>query len=620
MKISDFTLETLRTDDKGAPVVWEGGSRSDVRGVGNMGGKRYQIKVHQKEPIWKNTAQKISKLEAELRACGADETDKRKDLQNQIDSLTAAKKRNDRADAVADDYVALKKNLIKELQAIGDPLIVAPADFWKQEIDFKGDAVCTVEATPWFEDQAVWFDTDKPLVFNRDLDKAQQYKIIASLAERVEVLHSHGIIHGDLKIGNTLITKSGGEFKAVLIDFDGAIVLKDLHADKHAFGAWNFIVGGTYYAPETYDLNEYVKDEDNEDFEDFDLKSVDEKSDIFGLGVTIYEYLYGRADMKDLIPFRSPDGKTLLDNMNYAKYLKQGYTLDLDPSVDDFLYGMFNWMLALDSKDRPTATQVKEAFLTQDTGKIPSKYTRNPLWEEHRDDYEAISVAGKTFERAKQNGIYVVVIGKTKKGGRSIKELCAEGLAKPKDGVAIDDGKTPKAPVDTDKLWPSDGTGDLPACTRRASSDGRYMLMTGGITKGVSYKDLVNAGVICSDAELATPWPCDKGLRFISSKSITRDLGAKKGPGYYVVGAGVTAMRYTTKQLVDNGHASFGVSFALHINDAELYVPAPENVPPAVTNILRGTMNHQYRIIYNDGRVDKLMIADMLAKGYVKKK
>lgn len=611
MKIEDFTLET-QTDDKGESVLWIVGSKSDSRGIGSLGGKRYQVKVHQQRPIWKNNAQKTSKLEADLRACGADETDKRKDLQNQIDSLKSVKKQHDKYDKEADDYVAIKRNLVKSLKAIGDPLIVGPCDFWKQEVDFKGNAECAVEAAPWFENVAVWFSPDKPLVFNRDFDKAQQYKIIAELAERVAVLHSHGIIHGDLKIGNTLITKVGSEFKVALIDFDGAIVLDDLyHADKYDFGAWQYIVGGTYYSPEMHLFNKYVKDKDNEDFSDIDVKEVNEKSDIFALGVTIYEYLYGEGNIPSML---SSTGEAEISS-EFGKKMINGSILDLDASVDDFLYGMINWMMAFKASDRPTAAQVKDAFLSQDIKMIPSQYVRNPLWEEHRDDYEALPILGVVIQRTK-NGKYLL-----KRDGNvlpcDIKRLVEQKVVK-----RITDEPEPEAkgPVDTDKLWPSDGTGDLPACTRRASSDGRYMLMTGGITKGVSYRDLVNAGVICSDAELATPWPCDKGLRFISSKSITRDLGAKKGPGYYVVGAGVTAMRYTTKQLVDNGHASFGVSFALHINDAELYVPAPENVPPAVTNILRGTMNHQYRIIYNDGRVDKLMIADMLAKGYVKKK
>lgn len=203
---------------------------------------------------------------------------------------------------------------------------------------------------------------------------------------------------------------------------------------------------------------------------------------------------------------------------------------------------------------------------------------------------------------------------------RTIDEIVSRGWAQRVGGDVV---KPEEKDDNKFKYWECDGTGDLPQCVVRASAEGRYLLSVGGASRSVSFAELKSAGVICSAEELETPWPCDAGLRFISAKKIKRNMKMGKGPGHYIIGEGALAYKYNTQQLIDNGHAARGVSFALWAGDTDSYEPNtdPRAFPTDIKAIMRNSItNHQYRIVYEDGHVEKLMIDAMLAKGYVKRK
>lgn len=628
MKLSDFTLEQQNVALDGAPPrmgEWKSGSRGTMIATGTCGGKKYQIKKHSSEPKWFNTATVIAKKTAEKNASSDDETKNR--LETEIQSLKNNKAKNDKADEVAEDYLKIKQNLVRALNGIGDPLIVAPADIWKQEDDSRGGGVYAVEATPWLENVAVGFDSGSPIVFNRDLDKKQQYAIIASFAERLAELHKAGIIHGDLKQGNTLITKVGSEFKVALIDFDAAILLKDLYSRKFKFDAWFYVVGGTFFAPEFVEFYNVIREYGDEDiYNDFDLNTITEKSDIFGLGITIYEYFHGCADSKNYVPFKGPDGDTL-DCSEYGAAVEQAdYKPDFPASMDDFMYGMLNWMLAKDPAKRPTAEQVAKAFKNEDSSLIPGEFSRNPLWEEHRDKY-------KIAKNPPTPGIVLRGIKpkyKVKRNGSmfnyDIDRLIEEKYVTALDGSEIEVKKDePKVDPDVGKYWACDGSGELPGCARRASGkEGYYKMSTGGLSKIVDFNGLKAAGVICTKAEENALWPADEqeGYRYVGNKLLRRNMAFGKGPGHYILGVGFgSSFKYTSQELKDKGLLVKGVTFALWAGDTDMYEPNPEGVPDKVKAIARNALtNHQYKITYFDGKVEKLMIADMLARGYVKKK
>lgn len=622
MKLNDFNMQDINIALDDQPVKmgkWKPGSRSSLIGVGQIGSKKYQVKIHAGEPKWYLTDQKISAKKDEIRVCPADDFETKTRLESELNSLQNNKAKNDEKDHIAEEYLNYKKRLITAIKSVRDPLLICPEDFWKEPIEMKGNGVFSAEAVSWVDNVAVGFDPSSPIVFNRDLDKNTQYKILASFAERLANLHKAGVVHGDLKEGNTLIVKEGGEYKVALIDFDAAIILNDLRGNKVPFASWFYILGGTYFSNETYLLFDITNESQDPDmFATFDKTLVNEKADIFAMGITMYEYFYGRVDMGTIMPFKSPDGEAL-DVPLYGVAVAQDYKPDFPDTMDELLYGALNWMLAKEPADRPTAKQVHDVFATQDMSLIPSKYTRNPLWPEDQATYKLVATANVSVSKGSSPHRYRVKIGATT-FNRTIQDLVKDHYVERLDGVE-EPGPDINIPMDIDKTW--DGSKQLPKCVTRASTQGLYTLYVSGFSKTVKEDYLVSEGILCAPGDEKKPWPCDKGLTFISPKPITRDFGKFRGPGHYKVGTGVAAIPYTKKRLLDQNLAreEGNITFTLFPRDAADYVPNPAGIPSNVTSVTRDTITGKaYRIKYADGRIEKLMPDAMLSRGFIKRK
>ncbi len=620
MKLSDFKMKVHNVAGPGEPPKmdeWQTGSRSNLWGKGDYGGKEYQIKIHAAEPKWNFADQKIRDKKAEIRACDPSDDLTLERLKKELESLEKGRDKLNQKDRDSDGYVESKQRLIKAINGIGSNQLVCPVDFWTEPVAQRGNGTFAIEAAPWITPN-VGFDGKNPIDFRRDLSFEQQCDVVASFCQQLAKLHNAGILHSDLKLGNTVVNKDSDGLKCTIIDFDSAILLDDLYSGRYSVNVWYYILGGTHFSPELYPLYLICREnKDASDFAEFDTKSVTTKSDIFALGVTIYEYFFGEADGANLMPFVSPDGEAL-DVPMYGVAVKQGYKPNLPDSVNDLLYGAINWMVEKDPDQRPTAEQIGKVFATRDISLIPSKYVRNPLWEEHQGKYkltlpEGISVAKalKPRYRLKNRGMVVT---------RSIEELVRSGYAV----LLGEDGEVKveeKKPDLSSKIWEADGSGELPPCVRRAAVSGRYLVHSKGISRGATFSQLKQEGYICTEAEKATPWPCDSKLKFLGTRPIYRDLSDGKGVGCYVFGTGISAIRYTTQTLIERGLASTSIYFALCRDDEVLYKPNFDKIPSNVKAITRSAIvNHQYRLEYVDGKTEKLMIADMEKRGYVVKK
>jgi serine/threonine protein kinase/Tfp pilus assembly protein PilF len=97
--------------------------------------------------------------------------------------------------------------------------------------------------------------------------------IAGRLASGMAHAHDHGILHLDIKPGNILITDEG---QPMLLDFH-------LSTLRNSLGPENPVIGGTlpYMSPEQILAFQ-------------DQASVDERSDIYSLGVVLYELMTGR--------------------------------------------------------------------------------------------------------------------------------------------------------------------------------------------------------------------------------------------------------------------------------------------------------------------------------------
>lgn len=107
------------------------------------------------------------------------------------------------------------------------------------------------------------FDDVKRYLLNEDV-----VLILKQIIRGLKYLHSHNIIHCDLKLENLLIDKKTKQIK--IIDFDLSTVTNSEYIAEHIYGTPRYI------APESYDLHIYSK-----------------KSDIWSLGIILFIMITG---------------------------------------------------------------------------------------------------------------------------------------------------------------------------------------------------------------------------------------------------------------------------------------------------------------------------------------
>ncbi len=135
---------------------------------------------------------------------------------------------------------------------------------------------------------------DRELLADADFFQATSW-IGARLAEALDYAHSRGVLHRDIKPANILVNQYG---RPLLADFN--ISLKNVRPADES----DDLFGGTlgYMAPEHID----AFDPDNEKARD----AVDGRSDIYSLGIVLFEMLIGRRPFESSRKSR-PEGESL---------------------------------------------------------------------------------------------------------------------------------------------------------------------------------------------------------------------------------------------------------------------------------------------------------------------
>ncbi|MGA2257599.1 MAG: protein kinase [Thermoguttaceae bacterium] len=170
--------------------------------------------------------------------------------------------------------------------------------------------------------------------------------LAAQLCDALDHAHGHGICHRDLKLTNVLLPSSG---RPLLLDFnlatDGALASER--------------IGGTlpYMAPEQ--LAEILCDT-----KELAPAVSDPRSDLFSLGVIIYELLSGR------LPFRSGSDRASIRQLAeqlQARQLEPPPPLqDLNSQVSGSVASLVGQCLAPDREKRPATARELAAALRQE--------------------------------------------------------------------------------------------------------------------------------------------------------------------------------------------------------------------------------------------------------------
>jgi len=165
---------------------------------------------------------------------------------------------------------------------------------------------------------------------NRKLSVSKAMEYMASICDAVDYAHQRGMIHRDIKPANLMLTTTG---QAILMDFG---IAKIVGGTRHT--ATGAVVGtAMYMSPEQ------IKGE-----------QPDRRSDIYSLGVTLFEMLSGKP------PFDADSAMTLM-MMHVNDPVPN--PRKLNPEIPEALVGIVNKSLEKDPGDRyQTAAQMAAAL------------------------------------------------------------------------------------------------------------------------------------------------------------------------------------------------------------------------------------------------------------------
>jgi predicted ATPase/anti-anti-sigma regulatory factor/tRNA A-37 threonylcarbamoyl transferase component Bud32 len=161
-------------------------------------------------------------------------------------------------------------------------------------------------------------------------------KIGITVADALAELHAAGVLHRDIKPHNILIQRESGQIK--ITDFGTAIPVQKHNQQRLAS---NQRLDGTlaYMSPEQTDrIN----------------RAVDHRSDLYSLGVTLYQILTG------VRPFQSNEALELIHN-HIAR--KPTHPQELDPSIPTVIADIVMKLLEKDPEDRYQGAKALKADL-----------------------------------------------------------------------------------------------------------------------------------------------------------------------------------------------------------------------------------------------------------------
>jgi eukaryotic-like serine/threonine-protein kinase len=151
------------------------------------------------------------------------------------------------------------------------------------------DAGATETGRPYFVMELVNGIRVTDYCDQRQIETRQRLELFIQVCHAIQHAHQKGIIHRDIKPSNILVTLHDGVPVPKVIDFGIAKATEERLTDKTLFTVYGHFVGTpAYMSPEQAD---------------FSGLDIDTRSDIYSLGVLLYELLTGRTpfDQSELL-------------------------------------------------------------------------------------------------------------------------------------------------------------------------------------------------------------------------------------------------------------------------------------------------------------------------------
>jgi serine/threonine protein kinase len=141
------------------------------------------------------------------------------------------------------------------------------------------DAGATETGRPYFVMELVHGTKITDYCNQHRLDLRAQLDLFSKVCQAIQHAHQRGVIHRDIKPSNILVALNDGRPEPKVIDFGIATPIQDLHPSASAgAGVPRFAGTPDYVSPEQAEPDE---------------RNVDTRSDIYSLGVLLYELLTG---------------------------------------------------------------------------------------------------------------------------------------------------------------------------------------------------------------------------------------------------------------------------------------------------------------------------------------
>lgn len=406
--------------------------------------------------------------------------------------------------------------LMKGLNWSTDHIVVEEENFWDSEKMFTTVTPCIPEVFPDTYDY-------------KSISLAEFIQLARSASEALEKLHAHGVIHGDLKGKNILVSDKGGKYVAYLIDFDSSY-------PADAIPEWESIGGSDgYQSPE---VMLYGSDEGAAPKE-----TITTATDIFSLGVVFHKWWTGSFPGVDLE--RGSVGAAVY--LDKTVSIDKKFNVRIGKSCGATLQSLINWMFAKNPADRPTAKQVADVLA--DRIGVPEVFQKGnddkpfdtELWDAHKLIAELISVSNlkskgvKSLRRINEGSgsaslKYRVVMGDGAERNMTISELCDAGYAMCKGAELETPWNEHMIEFESPDVVAQKGYARI--CKVQLAFRKRYLITTASgreIDKG--YEWLVAEGLAhpkTVSVAADTPWPehgtayCPENMARLRVKSISR--------------------------------------------------------------------------------------------------